>query len=321
MRKRVGFTSLLLFILLFSIFGYRSLMEHRETRIMMLKNAMIQNTPEEQKKEVTAFKPQEPDATENKEKTNKNDGTKNKDEADFNNNQKARIEEKEREVQEKLIEYDTKYVGLGDSLTVGIGDAEEKGYIGMVKDGIERKDNIVIDLKNYADRGDRTTQLMKILKKEKVQQSVRDADVIFLTIGGNDLMKVARDHFLSLDQKYFDEERITYQKRLEKILLTIRTLNPDCDIYYIGLFNPFLKYFENVVEIDAILQHWNEGSKQVIERFPNVYFVPVYPLFNQVDEDLFFKDNFHPNAKGYHLIANQVLAEMEKHKDEETSSD
>ncbi|BBP90158.1 hypothetical protein BsIDN1_37760 [Bacillus safensis] len=56
-----------------------------------------------------------------------------------------------------------------------------------------------VTLKNYAIKGSRTVDLLKRLKKKKkVQDGLKDADYIFFTIGGNDLMHVVRQNVLNL---------------------------------------------------------------------------------------------------------------------------
>ncbi|MFL6557393.1 MAG: GDSL family lipase, partial [Bacillus sp. (in: firmicutes)] len=51
----------------------------------------------------------------------------------------------------------------------------------------------------------------------------------------------------------------------------------------------------------------------VIANYPNAYFVPIEDMFLNANENLFYTDNFHPNDKGYELIAqrlNQTLEEQ-----------
>ncbi|MGE6299021.1 SGNH/GDSL hydrolase family protein, partial [Guptibacillus hwajinpoensis] len=80
-------------------------------------------------------------------------------------------------------------VGLGDSLTKGVGDQEKKGYIGYVSDYyFEDEQNAKVTLDNYAITGSETEDLIKRLEENEVQNGVKKADYIFLTIGGNDLI-------------------------------------------------------------------------------------------------------------------------------------
>ena len=48
---------------------------------------------------------------------------------------------------------------------------------------------------NLGKRGNRTDQLLARLNQPGVAAEVSRADIVFLTIGGNDVMKVVRDYF------------------------------------------------------------------------------------------------------------------------------
>jgi lysophospholipase L1-like esterase len=41
-----------------------------------------------------------------------------------------------------------------------------------------------------------------------------------------------------------------------------------------------------------------------------VYIVPTYDLFQGRTKDLLFSDHFHPNNKGYTLMANRLLQDV-----------
>ncbi|WP_347550264.1 GDSL-type esterase/lipase family protein [Pseudalkalibacillus hwajinpoensis] len=95
-------------------------------------------------------------------------------------------------------------VGLGDSLTKGVGDRDRQGYIGYVSNRyFEADQNHDVTITNYAITGNETEDLLKRLDDKVVKESIQEADYIFLTIGGNDLFGVVKNHFLNLDQQYF----------------------------------------------------------------------------------------------------------------------
>jgi lysophospholipase L1-like esterase len=61
-------------------------------------------------------------------------------------------------------------------------------------------------------------------------------------------------------------------------------------------------------EINTIINAWNGNTKQMINKDDKAIFVSVDQLFsNDYDEELFYKDEFHPNEKGYSLIADKVF--------------
>ncbi len=201
---------------------------------------------------------------------------------------------------------DIRMVGLGDSLTKGSGDSTGQGYIGRLAANIENETDTSILVENYAVHGRQTPKLYKMLLDDEVKKALSEADVIVMSIGGNDLMKVVKEHFLDLQIDMFQKEQTNYVERLDAIMKRIRSINSDAPILFIGLYNPLLENFQSVTEIDQIVQRWNGATQETVEKDGNTTFVPVYELFHSVDENLFFEDGFHPNDQGYELMARQI---------------
>ncbi|MCP3772392.1 GDSL-type esterase/lipase family protein [Paenibacillus sp. MZ04-78.2] len=82
-------------------------------------------------------------------------------------------------------------VALGDSLSAGTGDLSGKGYVGGVRDKLEKQlDKPVFVYNNFAIPGYRTADMLKDWdKKSDIAKSLAEADLVLLTIGGNDLFQ------------------------------------------------------------------------------------------------------------------------------------
>lgn len=203
---------------------------------------------------------------------------------------------------------------VGDSLTQGVGDSTEQGgYLPYLEDLLEQ-DKSVQDAAfyNFGVRGNRSDQLLKKLETDEVKDVVKNADVVIMTIGGNDVMKVVRENFSNLKMKAFAQEKINYEKNLTDVLNTIKEVNPNIKIVLIGLYNPFLKWFSEIREINDILEDWNSTSQAILAMYPGTYFVEIDDLFQNTQENLLFTDYFHPNDKGYELIAGRVHETLTK---------
>lgn len=225
------------------------------------------------------------------------------------------IEGKVREVVEgviKLFKKDLQVVAIGDSLTQGVGDETENGgYVGILNNTFE-ENNIDITIENYGKRGNRTDQLLKRLEKEEIAESIQDADIVFITIGANDMMKIVKNSFTNLHIELFNEEKLEYLERLTAIFHKINDINPDTKIYLIGFYNPFERYFGDIAELQMIVNDWNESSKSVTEEFENVNYIPTSDLFSDSDIELLSDDHFHPNTSGYKLMAKRILENIEE---------
>jgi lysophospholipase L1-like esterase len=229
------------------------------------------------------------------------------------------LKEKVREMIEGTIDFfiqDKKIVSIGDSLTQGVGDETESGgYVGILNHTFE-DNHMNISIENFGKRGNRTDQLLKRLETEEVSTAIKDADIVLITIGANDIMKVVRNNYTNLHIEPFQEEKIKYMERLTSIFNKINELNPDSQIFLIGFYNPFERYFGDIEQLDMILDDWNQASESVTEEFENVSYIPTKDLFSNSTINLLADDNFHPNTSGYKLMAQRVLDYLNEYYEE-----
>lgn len=204
-------------------------------------------------------------------------------------------------------------VAIGDSLTAGVGDTESNGgYVGDVSDLLQKEENISsVDVANFGVKGHKTTDLLKVLQKKKVLEKLREADIILMTIGGNDIMKVTRNHIMDLELEPYREEQPFFEKRMKKIFQTVRTANPDAVIVYTGLYNPFKLMLPELGEIDTIVEEWNRTSSSIVMKDGNAIFIPIEDIFSRKSvANLLYTDEFHPSETGYSLIADRVYSSL-----------
>ncbi|WP_286183531.1 SGNH/GDSL hydrolase family protein [Bacillus sp. ISL-55] len=203
---------------------------------------------------------------------------------------------------------DLHIVAAGDSLTQGVGDSTNTGgYIPYLAQQLENEKTIKnANFENFGVRGNRTDQLLKRLKNKNVQSSIEEADLIILTIGGNDLMKVVKENFSSLKLNHFQVEQKLFAMHLQEIFLAIRNQNQEAPIVLVGLYNPFYNWFADVKEMNLIVDEWNGQSLSIVEQDGNAYFVDIHDIFLNNEENLLYTDYFHPNDRGYQLIADRI---------------
>lgn len=230
------------------------------------------------------------------------------------------IKAKVREVVEIALDFfkkDQKIVAIGDSLTEGVGDETENGgYVGILNHTFE-DNNLNITVENFGKKGNRSDQLLKRLEKEEIASAIKEADMVLITIGANDIMNVLKSNFMNVTMEPFQEERVKYIERLRAIFNKINDLNPDTQIYLIGFYNPFERHFGEIKELGMIIDNWNDTGESLTEEYDNVRYIPTKDLFSNSNIDLLAEDEFHPNTNGYKLMAKRVL-EYLKESDEET---
>ena len=198
--------------------------------------------------------------------------------------------------------------GIGDSLTKGIGDDTGKGYIGILKQELAKSSGKEVNIiGNLAVSGHRTDQLQEELKRYGVQYTLRKANLIVITIGGNDLFSVGQDE---VDPKIIEQRMPEALTRLTDILQTVNRLNPKADIYYVGLYNPFSQ-LKNGKESSLAVQKWNNEVFTLVNAYSNMTFVPSYDLFSKNPQAFLSSDQFHPNQDGYDRMAKRIAQLVE----------
>ena len=223
-------------------------------------------------------------------------------------------------------------VAVGDSLTKGVGDSTQNGgYVPLVANQLRETPGIKsVTTKNYGVTGERSDEILERIKNQNdLQADIEKADIIVLTAGGNDLIQTFKKEKLNIDQESFLKPETAYKKNLSVILKTLNKQNPNAQIYVFGLYNPYSIVFPEVTEMKDILLSWNTATESLAEENGATYF-SLSEIFNgntmmslskkdQISgntaaSDLLYKEDlFHPNDKGYQLIANELYRAILEH--------
>ena len=197
---------------------------------------------------------------------------------------------------------------LGDSLSHGTGDPSGRGYATDVVDALRRKGPA--EAINLAVAGAESSDVVQLLERENVQSIARSADLILLSVGGNDLSH-------SLGGAGAPTEALTavtgarerFGRNLRKILETIREANPKAPVRLIGLYQPFSAEGREARIGASMILSWNSLAFETALAHSNVAVVPVFDLFQGRPERL-ATDRFHPNRDGYRTIADRVIQSL-----------
>ena len=182
---------------------------------------------------------------------------------------------------------------LGDSLARGTGDTTGLGIGGRLDNELRRRNITASRTINIAVNGARTPDLLAQLQSANVQRLLREANVIIVSIGGNDLW--GPDRVPPNPDAVMDD----VLSRIERVVKEVRKANPTGRVFLIGLYNPF-----RATPLNVLLNHWNA---KMIERFaadPNVVVVQTADIFSH--RDRLSLDRFHPSGEGYELIARRI---------------
>jgi lysophospholipase L1-like esterase len=226
------------------------------------------------------------------------------------------VSAQQKEAKEAVAETSTpghpyRIVALGDSLTKGVGDRTGKGYVGFLKDKLEANGQTV-QVQNLGISGLESTELAGSLQSGGFEQSIQTADLITISIGGNDITHSIGGVGQILSSGNISEAEIraaqeTYTKNLQAILQTVRGQNPNAPILVLGLYNPFEGVFEDQSLIQRLLSEWNANLIQTAQALPNVKVIPTYDIFQWNVAKFLSVDHFHPNEAGYERMAERLF--------------
>jgi lysophospholipase L1-like esterase len=212
-------------------------------------------------------------------------------------------------------------LAIGDSLTKGLGDTTGKGYVGRVKDGLQNSTQKPVTVWNLANNGWHTNELLQYIEDpaNRMTDSIKQANVILFTIGGNDLFDAGviqpsdseKGQSPRIDEAKLKAALPGAEDRLDKIITKLAALNPDAQIVYINFYHPFLDYDQPARIGARYVQAWNDKAFEIANRFPNVTVVPTYDMFQANLGKYLFTDHFHPNNDGYQRIADRVLQALQ----------
>ncbi|MBC1373060.1 SGNH/GDSL hydrolase family protein [Listeria booriae] len=222
--------------------------------------------------------------------------------------------------QQEAARVDIHLVAMGDSLTEGSGDEKKDGgYVGIVKNDLKKREDVnKVTTENYGVGGNRIDQLMKRLETQKdFQKSVKQANAISITIGGNDVMKVVRQKLLDANEKDFTKASQTFDAHLKELLDEVRRLNADAPIYLFGIYNPYTTYFSEMKVFDDIIANWNAATKKTLKAEKNAYFISINEQLEERGATKVGKANpnladdfFHPNHSGYKKMADALYKQI-----------
>jgi lysophospholipase L1-like esterase len=200
-------------------------------------------------------------------------------------------------------------VALGDSLTRGAGDAAGGGGYPERVAAALRKDGRLVTVENLGIDGIETRDLLGKVEEPDVRTRIAGAQLILLSIGGNDLSHSIRGALPG--EAPADPTAAALgeaSQHLLRILPLLRKQNPSAPIRILGLYNPFPETFDRKLGKETLLK-WNVALEEASYTVPGATVVPTADLFDERPDRL-SPDRFHPGANGYGEIAGRVLATL-----------
>jgi len=203
------------------------------------------------------------------------------------------------------------FVVLGDSIAEGASAlldrnqyanrvAREKGYA----------------LQNFGRGGDTSHSLLhKVTQDEEIRQAIREADIVNVSIGGNDFypsLYLLANGLLG-DYGWMEPRRAALEENFYAAMDEIRALNKDALLVVQTLYNPVFSFMPPAAH--EMYAHVLLGINGVIRDYladnPGAYRIADVHAAFEGRHGLVFIDMVHPSALGHGVIAEVVIAAID----------
>lgn len=206
----------------------------------------------------------------------------------------------------------TDYLVLGDSIAYGSGLANpvEAVYGKIVAD------THGFNYTNFSVPGHTTDNLIARLQSEEVIAAVKEAEIISISIGGNNfllsnLIGLMFDGIVKSDFSKMDIIAEGFYEDFCEIMDIINDNNPDAIVLMQTLYNPQSGkireiYGEGQTRLNSMIEKYNEAH-------PGEIIIVEAGAALGDDMDCFAADDIHPSAKGNRLIAEEILKTLDEY--------
>ena len=203
----------------------------------------------------------------------------------------------------------TYYIVLGDSIAYGSGlkNPEEACYGKIVADSNG------YEYSNHSVPGHSSNDLLNIIAEEDVIEDIKKADIISISIGGNDFLTdnasdLIFDSVLENDYSRFDEIAEEYYINITKIISTIKNYNSNAVILMQNLYNPQSEDLKEICKqgTDRI----NKAISLYESEHPDEIIIIDTASALNGNSNNFAKDGIHPSAEGNEKIAKLIIDKL-----------
>ncbi|MEF2964253.1 GDSL-type esterase/lipase family protein [Paenibacillus sp. M1] len=199
---------------------------------------------------------------------------------------------------------------IGDSLAKGTGDDTGSGFARRTVDLLTKQGVSSKLVNNLGINGLTAKELLPMLDERGTQYALSQAGIILLSIGANDLFDGAEqlETMTELPTEAQMEKSINNAgANFIKVIGKLHEINPQAQLVYIGLYNPFSDMKELKDAGDRAVAKWNAIAADAVAAHGGGLVVPTSDLFTLQAGRYLSGDHFHPNGTGYQAIAERIV--------------
>jgi lysophospholipase L1-like esterase len=196
----------------------------------------------------------------------------------------------------------TRVVVLGDSVARGAGDENGLGLPGWLNHDLRAKTAGAASILNLGINSGRTLNVARLLREPQARTSIARADLVVMSIGGNDLYGDSPARLLTTLWPWYQRERTL--SRVESLVAQVRQINPGARICILSLYNPY-QASRAGRWTDVQVNLWDGALIQRLSEMRGVTVIRIADVLSRADR-LSPIDHFHPGTLGWAAIARRI---------------
>lgn len=226
-----------------------------------------------------------------------------------------------------------KYVALGDSLAFGIDDNNNMGlsYTDFLAQHLAKEHILHSFSKGYTFPGFTTDDVLRQLQTNATRieglgindaalpagtlDAVREADVITITAGANDLLRHVEQTGteLTIDIPALLATQQKVKQNYEQMFARIQEVNDDALVYVMGYYNAFAHLpAEMSAQAAQLITALNTTIEATTYEYGGIFVPTAAIIAENVEAYLPNPQNIHVSVAGYEAITEAFIAEVEK---------
>lgn len=205
-----------------------------------------------------------------------------------------------------------KHLALGDSIIRGYHIADEENFISQFSDQLGEETGKQVESQNEGIIGITSKRLNGLIQNGVYDEAIKEADLITVNVGGNDILKLVKKSDIYSALKSFDSLQKGFSKNLADITTKISEVNPSATIVFLELYNPMPADHKFYSLADKLLPKWNLIIYEVAKETRSSIVVQTTNVINSKNLQYLASDGVHPNTSGNTAISIQMLEQFEQ---------
>lgn len=209
------------------------------------------------------------------------------------------------------------HLALGDSIIHGYRVTEDENLVTQFSHKLQEETGKQVTTSNRGIIGITSQNLNQLIQDGYFDDEIKEADIITVNVGGNDVLKAVKEADLYSALKSFDNLQTGFSENLSSISSRINELNPDATIVFLELYNPMPADHQFYSLADKLLPKWNLKIYEVAQNTPASVVVQTTKVINSDNLQNLYTDGVHPSIAGYTAISNQMIEQFKNQYKEE----